>query len=156
MESVISISPQVKGPSVWMANLPYLHCRAALIKDVPQPLHPQHGLVLARHLPLPCSPAHTKGFAFSRAQLWVKPHCPPTLKWLSPCDDSIPISQRGNYICWQNKEKSRFKEKVSINSYSQRRDFTRGDRHLILFGLALHRSLFLSTQSAWLSLQTEF
>lgn len=132
-----------------MANLLYLQCRAALIKGVPQHL-------LARLLPLPCSPAHTEGFAFSRAQLLVKPCSPLTLKWFSSCDDSLSISQRGNYVCQWNKEKSRFKEKVSINSYSQRRDFTRGDRHLILFGLALHRSLFLSAQSAWLSLRIEF
>lgn len=158
MECVISISPQVKEPlSVWRHGLSVLQCKAALIKGVPQPLLSQGGLVLARHLPLPLLPSTHKGISlFFWAWLLVKPCTPPILKLISPCDDSISVSQRVNYICWWNKEKSRLKEKVSINSYSQRRDFTTGDRHLILFAPPFQRNLFLSAQSAWLSFQTEF
>lgn len=65
----------------------------------------------------PSSPTHTKGIChFFWARLLVKPCSPPILKWISPWDDSISISQRQNYIWWWNKEKSRLKEKVSINS----------------------------------------
>lgn len=158
MECVISISPQVKGVFEVFEGMAYvLQCKAALIKGVPQPLHSQHGLVLARHLHLPLLPSTHKGICpFFWPWLLVKPCSPPILKLISPCDNSISISQRVNYICWWNKEKSRLKEKVSIISYSQRRDFTTGDRHLILFAPPFQRNLFLSAQSAWLSFQTEF
>lgn len=96
----------------------------------------------------PCSPTHTKGFIclFFWAQLLVKPCSPPFLKWFSPCDHSISISQRGNYICWWNKERSRLKEKVAINSYSQRRDFTRGDAFNSVWPSIAQKPVFISTK----------
>lgn len=115
--------------------------------------------LFAWHTPLrrfPCWGRRAEVRLFFWTRFLVKPCSPTILKWISASADSISISQRVNFICWQNQEKSRWEEKITINSYSLRRDFTTGDRHLILFALTPHRGLFLPAPSPWLALQIEF
>ena len=171
---MISISLSVKEPSVWRHGLTIFQGSSRSDKRRfpslrTQPLLSRHGhdgLLQQGSSPCPFSLAHTalrsprcsqtEGFLFFWTQFSVKPRPPPTPKRISPCAHSISVSRKEDFICWGNKEKSRLKDKITISSYSQRRDFPAGDRRLILFALALHRNLFLPAQSAWLALQTEF